>query len=352
MQPGLQPGLRAAASEARIVNDELCDVVIATRNRPDALRRSLEGLLRQTFTDFGVIVVDDCSDVPIRPVVDDERFGALKTTVIELPNQRGPAAGRNAGVAASNARYVVFIDDDVVPDSRLIEVHLAAVQRTVDATRPIVSCGPFVQPADWGDPTPWNLWEAKQAKKEADAMTHGLYEPTWRQFHTGNNCLPVEAFRAVGGFDEDFKRAEDDEFALRLEQHGCTFVFEPSAIGWHYSRRSLEAWLLIPRAYAYFDVMIDRLHPGTNYLRQKKIELRKRRLPMRLVRKLVRGKRSTAFGVKRLVELAQKAHRRGGEKLAMAALSIAYDLSYVQSLREAEAGESEFGTVRQGPKPS
>jgi GT2 family glycosyltransferase len=333
------------------VNDELCDVVIATRNRPDALSRSLEGLLRQTFTDFGVIVVDDCSDVPIRNVVDDERFAALRRKVITLPKQSGPAAGRNAGVAASNARYVVFIDDDVVPDRRMLEVHLGAVQRADDTTGPIVSCGPFAQPADWRDPTPWNLWEAKQATKEADAMMRGLYEPTWRQFHTGNNCLPVEVFHAVGGFDEDFKRAEDDEFALRLEQHGCTFVFEPSAIGWHYSNRSLEAWLLIPRAYAYFDVMIDQLHPESNYLRQKKLELHERRVPMRLVRMMLRGKRATAVGVRQFVNVAQRAHRRGATKVAMAALSIAYDLSYVQSLREAEAGESEFGAGRQDAKP-
>jgi GT2 family glycosyltransferase len=333
------------------VNDELCDVVFTTRNRPDALRRSLDGLLRQTFTDFGVIVVDDCSDVPIRDVVDDERFAALRTNVITLPKQSGPAAGRNAGVAASKARYVVFIDDDVVPDRRMLEVHLAAVQRTDHTATPIVSCGPFVQPADWGDPTPWNLWEAQQAKKEADAMMRGLYEPTWRQFHTGNNCLPVDAFRAVGGFDEDFKRAEDDEFALRLEKHGCRFVFEPAAIGWHYSNRSLEAWLLIPRAYAYFDVMIDRLHPGSNYLQQKKTELRQRRLPIRVARAVLRGRRATAFGVKHFVDLAQKAHRRGRVKVAMAALSIAYDLSYMQSLRDAEAGESEFDTARQAAKP-
>jgi GT2 family glycosyltransferase len=328
------------------VNYELCDVVIATSNRPDALRRSLEGLLEQSFKDFGVIVVDDCSDVPIREVVEDDRFRALKSQVITLPKQSGPAAGRNAGVAVSNARYVVFIDDDVVPDRRMIEVHLDAVQRADDTTGLIVSCGPFVQPADWGDPTPWNLWEAQQAKKEADAMMRGRYEPTWRQFHTGNNCLPVDAFRAVGGFDEEFKRAEDDEFAYRLEQHGCTFVFEPSAIGWHYSNRSLEAWLLIPRAYAYFDVMIDGLHPDSHYLRVKKVELRERRLPILVMRMLLRGKRATAFGVKQLVNLAQRAHAKGRTKVAMAALSVAYDLSYVQSLREAEAGESEFGAAR------
>lgn len=328
------------------MNHELCDVVITTRNRPDALRRSLTGLLEQSFDLFGVIVVDDFSDVPIRDVVEDSRFESLRPRVVTLPKQSGPAAGRNAGVAASKARYIVFIDDDVVPERRLIEVHLDAVQRADETTGPIVSCGPFVQPADWGDPTPWNLWEAQQAKKEEDAMTYGRYEPTWRQFHTGNNCLPADVFRAVGGFDEAFKRAEDDEFAFRLEQYGCKFVFEPSAIGWHYSNRSLEAWLLIPRAYAYFDVMIDRLHPESDYLRVKKEELGARRWPIRMVRALLRGKRANAFGVQQLVNIAQRAHSSGRTKLAMAALSVAYDLSYMQSLREAEAGESEFDAAR------
>ncbi len=198
-----RPGSGDDVTDRRV---HLCDIVIPTRNRPAGLVRCLEGLLNQTMQDFGVVVVDDCSDTPPREIV--ERFAELDITLVELPEQSGPAAARNAGVDRVTAELVIFLDDDVLPDHRFVAAHLETVGETARSAVPIVSCGPFVEPADW-DPTPWNLWEARQAKKEADAMLH--FAPTWRQFHTGNNCLPTATFRKAGGFNESFKRAEDDE---------------------------------------------------------------------------------------------------------------------------------------------
>ncbi|MBK5222610.1 MAG: glycosyltransferase [Acidimicrobiia bacterium] len=333
------------SAAARGADRRRCDVVIATRNRPQGLARVLDGLLDQTFADFGVIVVDDCSDEPLEPIVRDERFASLDVQVITLATQSGPAAGRNTGVAASDAEFVVFLDDDVVPDRHLIEIHLAAVDPAGGAARPIVSCGPFVQPADWEDPTPWNLWEAHQAKKEADAMSLGLYDVSWRQFHTGNNCMPIAAFRAIGGFDERFKRSEDDELAMRLHQHGCEFVFEPNAIGWHYSRRTLDAWLYTPRAYAYFDHMMDQLHPESGHLATKTAELARRRLPLRLARVVLVNRRLTRWAIGAAVAASRLAHRhRRLQPVMMGALSVAYDLSYLRSLDDARHGRSELMT--------
>lgn len=323
------------------MNRILCDVIIATKNRPERLRRALDALLEQTHEEFGVIVVDDGSETPVESITDSQRYAALQCEVVRLASSRGPAAARNAGVDRSNAQFILFLDDDVVADRRLIEVHLEAV-RAPGAGAPIVSCGPFVQPADWDDPTPWNLWEARQAKKEADALSRGDYAPTWRQFHTGNNCLPLDVFHSVGGFDERFLRAEDDELALRLDRHGCKFVFEPSAIAWHYSRRTLEAWLHTPRAYAYFDHLMDQLHPEVGFLAQVKSELRRRRLPLRLARVLLHHGATTRWGVDACVEVAKLAHARRADAVTMAALSIAYDLSYCGALRDAERGRSEF----------
>jgi GT2 family glycosyltransferase len=327
----------------------LCDVVVTTRNRPAVLRKMLDGLLQQTSRDFGLIVVDDASDSPMRPIVEDDRFAALRGRVITLDSQSGPAAGRNAGVAASEAEYIIFLDDDVVPCPRFVEVHLAAVT-AADAVSgpPIASLGPFVQPDDWESPTPWNLWEAHQARKELRDLLDKRYPATWRQFHTGNNCLPRELFRSVGGFDARFKRSEDDELALRLHLHGCRFVFVPEAVGYHYSNRSRDAWLLTPRAYAYFDTMIDAIHPEVGHLARKKWELRRRHFLIRAVRAGLVGRRAKRAGIAAFVAAAERAHGRGMTRQASALLSIAYDLSYVQSLHDTARGRSEFGPA---PRP-
>jgi GT2 family glycosyltransferase len=320
---------------AQEMTDRSCDVVITTRNRATALRRSLDGLRTQSVDGFGVIIVDDCSEEPMSSALGSDAGNGLDVTHLRLAAPSGPAAGRNAGVAASTADLIVFIDDDVVPNRRFIEAHVGAVAPAAGSAAPVVSCGPFLQPADWS-PTPWNLWEARAAKKEADNLMRGVFDVTWRQFHTGNNCLPRADFNAVGGFDESFKRSEDDELALRLHERGCVFHFEPEAIAWHYSMRSIESWLAIPRMYAHFDVEIDRLHPDAGYLADKKRELGTRRLPLRVVRRVLAGPRRSRLGVAAAVGAAEQLYKVGAVDAAMGALSVAYDLSYVDSLRQSE----------------
>lgn len=307
-----------------------CDVVIATRNRPTALERCLAGLQSQSFSTFRVIVVDDASDDDLRSIVDGASSPGTPIRYVRLDQQSGPAAARNAGVEASDAEFIVFVDDDVVPGERMLEAHLEAVSHR-EAGQWIVSFGPFVQPEGW-DPNPWNLWEARQARYESESMATGRYEPTWRQFHTGNNCIPRQAFIEAGGFNEDFKRAEDDEFGLRLDRLGCRFVFLPGAIAWHYSERSLESWLAIPRAYARFDVLIDRLHPGEDYLRTKREELTERNVILRAIRSVTLGSRTTAIAIRGSVAAARAAYGLGRKDTACHLLSIAYDLIYSRAL--------------------
>lgn len=319
-----------------------CAIVITTRDRPAVLRRVLDALLTQTEPDFCVVVVDDASATPIEPVVQDERYARLDRRVLRLPQNLGPAAGRNAGAAATDAEHLIFLDDDVVPVRRFVELHLAAV-RSAHEGPPIVTFGPFVEPGDWASPAPWNRWEAHQARKETAALLEGRYPPTWRQFHTGNNCMSHALFDSVGGFDERFRRAEDDELALRLHLHGCRFVHVPEAVGLHYSARSKAAWLLTPRAYAYYDMLVDSLHPEAGYLAAKCDELQQRNKAMRAVRAVLVGSTAKRVGAQVAVLVAQCAHRLRAHALSNALLSVAYDLTYVSGQREARRGRSPFG---------
>ncbi|HWL42383.1 MAG TPA: glycosyltransferase [Ilumatobacter sp.] len=319
----------------------LCDVVIATKNRPEPLQRCLRSLARQSVTGFGIIVVDDHSDTPLEAAVAEvarsERF-SVEPVVVRLPRPSGPAAARNAGVAASDAEYVVFIDDDVVLDRHLVELHLSEVRSAGPGEPPIVTRGPFVEPSDW-HPTAWNLWEARMATRGTNAMVRGDYTPTWRQFHTGNNCMSVDLFRAVGGFDESYQRAEDDELGARLEMHGVRFHFLPSALAYHYPHRSLESWLAIPRAYAHYTVVLDRDYPQLGYLATRKRELAGSNRLLRGARTLFGGTRRTEVVVRLATTFARLTHRARLDPLTLRALSLAYDLNFAGALRAAEAAE-------------
>src|SRR5690606_11766 len=96
------------------------DVIIATRDRPAALRRSLAALEGQTRRDFGVIVVDDASTPPVDSWLKASEFPALDLRILSLAEHGGPARARNAGIEASTADYIAFIDDDVEAERHLL----------------------------------------------------------------------------------------------------------------------------------------------------------------------------------------------------------------------------------------
>jgi len=318
------------------MTDRLCDVVIPTRNRPEALRRCLLALADQTSRSFGIIIVDDHSDEPLDGVVEDVLAGAtfgIEPTLLRLEQQSGPARARNAGVDASSGKYVIFIDDDVVADRHLVDIHLLEMAATEDSAVPVITRGPFVEPVDW-KPNAWNLWEARMATRGTNAILRGDYVPTCQQFHTGNNCMSVALFREAGGFDESYKRLEDDEFGLRLNEMGCTLRFLPSALAWHYSNRSLEAWVAIPRAYAFYTVQLDAQYPSQRYLEIREADRRRSNVLLRAARALLTGRWRTPSAVGFAVGVGRFAHRLRLTPVTMAAMSLAYDLSYTDSLRE------------------
>src|SRR5205085_3656137 len=92
---------------------------------------------------FEVVVVDDGSeDGTIDAVQRVAQSMSYTLRLVEQPHL-GPAEARNAGVAAASGRLIIFLDDDVIPDARLLEEHVGA---HADATD-LVVVGPMSPPA-------------------------------------------------------------------------------------------------------------------------------------------------------------------------------------------------------------
>ena len=308
------------------------DVVVATYERPQALARCLVALACQTERPQRIIVVDDCSPTPVNDAV--ARTG-INVTVIRCRENGGPARGRNRGVAAATADVVLFVDDDVVADRRLVERHAAAHERSNGA---LAAVGPLRAPVDW-HPTAWNYWEAATLQVQYQRMERGDYAPSWRQFFTGNASVSRAAFVEAGGFDESLRRAEDIELALRMSLKGCRFEFLPGATGWHYAHRTRASWLAIPRQYAEVDVLMDRLHPQLGWLKVVEGELRRRHVLTRAATQLLSPRRSCSIGTSAAIAAAEMMFRTGRRRTSNALLSVVYSLEYAHALNEAKASQ-------------
>jgi glycosyltransferase involved in cell wall biosynthesis len=89
---------------------KLVSVIIPTYNRASTLARAIESVLKQTYGNLELIVVDDSSNDETSGVVSgiaDERIKYIK-----FSKNKGVAAARNAGIKESCGDYIAFLDSD------------------------------------------------------------------------------------------------------------------------------------------------------------------------------------------------------------------------------------------------
>ena len=314
-------------------------VVMPTYNRLSRLKKVLAGLEAQTYSleQFEVVVVSDGSSDGT-----DDFLQTVETPLNLKPvlqANQGPAVARNNGFQQAVGEYVLFIDDDVIPDKSLIEAHLKVHHLHQDE---IIVLGPMLTPVDF-DMHPWVEYEQAMLMKQYDDMVAGAWEPTARQFYTGNTSLKRKYLVESGGFDPEFRRAEDVELAYRLADMGLRFVFCPHAIGYHYADRSFGSWMAIPYAYGRNDVIFTREKGQTWLLPTVLSEFHERNL---LVRKMTRicldrGHFSNVMSWT-LTQGAAVAAKLNLQKFAEKAYSGIFNLKYYQGVSDELGGRQLF----------
>jgi glycosyltransferase involved in cell wall biosynthesis len=85
-------------------------VVIPTQNRAAFLPTAIDSVLKQSFQDFELLVVDDASTDGTAEVRD--KFHDVRIHWLRHDKPRGGAAARNTGIVHSRGEYIAFLDDD------------------------------------------------------------------------------------------------------------------------------------------------------------------------------------------------------------------------------------------------
>jgi mycofactocin glycosyltransferase len=211
-------------------------VVIPVKDRTPAVAR----LLATLPTDLGaVIVVDDGSADPAALRTVAGRAGAR---VLRHDRPRGPAAARNAGLAAATTPLVAFLDSDVLPTSGWLApllAHLADPAVGLVAPR-IVALDPASSP-------PLRGWLARYEAVRSSldlGPDPAAVVPRSRVAYVPSAALLVRRAALGAGFDEEMHVAEDVDLVLRLHAGGWQLRFEPAARVAHEHRTDARAWWL------------------------------------------------------------------------------------------------------------
>jgi GT2 family glycosyltransferase len=191
-------------------------VGIATRNRPDALRRCLASIALIDDLVTEVIVIDDASDSPVDPVLQQvPETIARKTRIIELPPGLGYIVGRNRMMRLAANEAVLMLDDDAY----LIDAE--AVRQAYDVLRQHPDVGAVACAMAEADGSPW------PAAMQPSPMEYRCYVPAYVGCAA---LLRRSAFVTLGGYQESFHfYGEEKDYCLRLLDAGYDVVYLPDA---------------------------------------------------------------------------------------------------------------------------
>lgn len=226
-------------------------VIVAVYEHFEWLRLVLDGLGRQTYRDFEIIIADDGSGSETVAKIDEYiRLHPQLNIVHSWQPDEGWRKNKsmNSAVRKSTGDYLIFMDGDCVPHPRFVADHLAVAQRgrifggrRVEMSKDVSD---YVE--SWGD-LPKNYFGKVRARlfrnifsrpigDTAGQIKNTLRGPLWRGkpmwykhrcFWGCNFGLYKSDLEAVNGFDERYKApaiGEDTDLGIRLENAGMRYV--------------------------------------------------------------------------------------------------------------------------------
>ena len=213
-------------------------VVIPTLRRHDTLARVLDRLERQSSPAlFEVLVVADAAEPDPAGVA--ELLAGRPYPARALAGSRpGASAARNAGIRAAASPLVLFLDDDVLPEERLVAEHLSWHEH-----HPAEEIGVLglVRWADELRVTPFMRW--LESGVHFDFAGIDGEEAGWGRFYTANASVKRVMLERVGGFDEERLPFgyEDLDIAYRMHAQGFRLLFNRRAAAEHLHEMTIES---------------------------------------------------------------------------------------------------------------
>jgi glycosyltransferase involved in cell wall biosynthesis len=207
-------------------------VIIPAFGRAASLLRAAKSVLSQDVP-LELIIVDDGSPDPIDLEIE-------RTRIVRLPENQGPAGARNAGVAASRADWIAFLDSDDVWTHGSMRARLEQAEREARGDCTIWAAG-FVDVRSNGQ----RRVRVPLASAKLDDYAAGCW------FCPGSTVLMSRAAWArSGGQDAKLRRLEDYDWLLRWALAGGS-VRVHNSMAAEVNRGARASPVVIYRASAY-----------------------------------------------------------------------------------------------------
>jgi glycosyltransferase involved in cell wall biosynthesis len=179
-------------------------ILVTVYNRAQYLSEALESILRSTFQDFELIVVDDHSTDNSLSIARDIAQTDNRVRVILNPKNLGQFPNRQQAASLATGKYIKYVDSDDIIYPHSLDIMVDAIEQNPDAALALSHSD-----AEGEEPYPWKLSSLNAFRKQ----------------FLGRGCLSCgpsgaiinrEAFFQIGGYDYRWGVVADIDLWFRL----------------------------------------------------------------------------------------------------------------------------------------
>lgn len=105
----------------------MISIIVPVYNAEKFIRETIQSVLDQTYTDFELLLVDDCSRDKSVEVI--ESFEDERVILLRQEQNAGAYAARNRGLKEAKGRYIAFLDSDDCWEPCKLEHEMAFMER-------------------------------------------------------------------------------------------------------------------------------------------------------------------------------------------------------------------------------
>jgi glycosyltransferase involved in cell wall biosynthesis len=196
----------------------LLSVIIPTYNRAELLRRALNSVLRQTFSDHEIIVVDDgstdCTQAQVARLSQEWSASRPRIRYFFQKNQ-GKSVALNHGLSEAKGKWIAFLDSDDIWLPAKLEQQFRALRRFAPQSEACFTNARYVN-----DPS-LKITTFEHAGKSypgpVGVIANSEDDPLVRFWiYMQTVVVHSRVMKRVGGFDPALLTDQDADFIFRL----------------------------------------------------------------------------------------------------------------------------------------
>ena len=183
-------------------NNKLISIVIPTRNRPKYLEKAIQTVLKQTYQDFEIIIIDDGSETDYNPILKKHKDKRIK--YYKNPNKKGAPFSRNLGTEKAKGEYIAFLDDDDEWDPTKLEKQIKEIKNPKVG---LVICYSLDK-----------RFGRQRISKPPKTVTYKNLLRSFNLSSTSSYMTKKKIIKEIGGFDLSLPSAQEYDLAIRISK--------------------------------------------------------------------------------------------------------------------------------------